>query len=61
MMSAKLATLDFLKIKIFWNKGYDVSISVYEVKKISSRDSNYIVDAVMGGALGSSSTVLEWH
>ena len=24
MMSAKLATLGLLKIKVFWNKGYEV-------------------------------------
>ena len=45
MMSAKLVTLDLLKIKVFWNKGYDVIISVYDINnKILSRDSNYIVD-----------------
>ena len=48
MMSAKLATLGFLKIKIFWNKGYDVITSVYDVNnKILSRDTNQIVDVVM--------------
>ena len=48
MMSAKLATLGLLKIKVFWNKGYDVIISVHDVtNKILSRDSNYIVDVVM--------------
>ena len=31
MMSAKLVTLDFLKIKVFLNKGYDLIISVYGV------------------------------
>ena len=31
MMSAKLATLDLLDIKVFRNKGYDVIISVYDV------------------------------
>ena len=30
MMSAKLATLDLLKIKVFWSKGYDVIIYVYD-------------------------------
>ena len=44
-MSAKLATLGPLKIKVFWNKGYDVIIYVYEVtNQILSRDSNCIVD-----------------
>ena len=31
MMSAKMATPGLLKIKIFWKKGYDVIISVYDV------------------------------
>ena len=48
MMSAKLATLGLLKIKIFWNKGYDVITSVYDINnKILSRDTNQIVDVVM--------------
>ena len=48
MISAKLATPGFLKIKIFQNKGYDVIILDYDViNKILSRDSNYIVDVVM--------------
>ena len=47
MMSAKMATLGLLKIKISWNKGYDVITSVYDVtKKFISRDSNYTVDVV---------------
>ena len=33
MMSAKLATPDFLKIKVFQNKGYEVIIPVYDVTK----------------------------
>ena len=56
MMSAKMATLGLLKIKVFWNKGYDVIISVYDIiNKDSSRDSNYIVDAVMWPKFGNSS------
>ena len=48
MVSGKMATPDLLKIKVFWNKGYDVMIYVYEViNKILSHDSNYIMDAVM--------------
>ena len=48
MMSAKLATPGLLIIKIFQNKGYDVIIPDYDVTdKISSRDSNYVVDVVM--------------
>ena len=47
MMSAKIATLGFLEINIFWNKGYDVIMSVHDVtNKILSRDSNYTVDVV---------------
>ena len=48
MMSAKLATLGFLKIKVFLNKGYNVIISVQDVtKRFLSRDSHYIVYLVM--------------
>ena len=55
-MSAKIATPDLLKITVFWNKGYDVIISVDDVtNKILSRDSNYIVDVVMWPKFGNSS------
>ena len=48
MMSVKVATLGLLKITLFWNKGYGVIISVYDVtNKILSRDSDYIVDVIM--------------
>ena len=48
MMSAKMATPGLLKITVFWNKGYDVIISVHDVtNKILSRDSNYIIDVVI--------------
>ena len=33
MMTAKMATLDLLKITVFWNKGYDVIVSVDDVTK----------------------------
>ena len=39
MISGKLATLSFLKLNVFWNKGHDVIIL--------SSDLNYIVDVVM--------------
>ena len=56
MRSAKMATLDLLKIKIFWNKGYDIMIYVhYTTNKILSCDSNYIVDVVMWPKFGNSS------
>ena len=47
LMSAKLATLGLLKIKIFWNKDYDVIIYAHDVtNKILSNDSSCIVDVV---------------
>ena len=56
MMSAKLATLGLLKIKVFWNKGYDVTFSVSDVNsKLLLSDLNYIVDVVMWQKFGSSS------
>ena len=52
MISAKLATL---KIKVFWNKGYDVIVSVRDVtNKVLSCDSNYTVDVVMWPKFGNS-------
>ena len=48
MMLAKLATLGYLKTKIFQNKGYEVIISVHDnTNKILLRESNYIVDVFM--------------
>ena len=53
MMLAKVATEGLLKIKVFWNKGYDITIFDHDVtNKILSRDSNYIVDMVMWPKLG---------
>ena len=44
--AAKLATLGLQKV--FWNKGYDVVISVHHVtSKILLHDSNYIADVVI--------------
>ena len=58
-MSAKMATLGLLKIKFFWNKGYDVIIYLYDVtNQILSRDSNCIVDLVMQPKFGNSSIYL---
>ena len=46
MISAKLANPGLLKIKTFQNKDYDVLIHDHSVtNKISSRESNDIVDA----------------
>ena len=56
MMSAKMAFPGLLKIKVFWNKGYDVIISVHELtNKFLSPDSNYVVDVVMWPKFGNSS------
>ena len=56
MVSAKLATLGLLKVKILCNKGYYVIIFVYDVtNKILSRDSNYIADVVIRSKFGNSS------
>ena len=60
MMSAKMATLGLFKIKVFWNKGYDVITSVYEViNRNLSRDSNYIIFAVMWPDFGNSRTSMK--
>ena len=48
MMLVKLATLGLLKLKVTWDKGYDVIIFVHGVtNKILSHYSNYIVDVVI--------------
>ena len=56
MMSAKLATSGLIKIKVYWNNGYYVVYSVYDVtSKILSHDPNYIVDVVMWPKFGNCS------
>ena len=56
MMSAKMATPGLLKIAVFWNKSYDVTITVNDVtNKILSRDSNYIVDVFVWPKIGNCS------
>ena len=56
MMSAKLAILGLLKIKVSSNKSYGVITSVSDfTNKILLRDSNYIVDVVMWPKFGNSS------
>ena len=55
MMSVKLATLGFLKIKISRNICYDVIIPDYDItNEILSRDSNDTVDVVMWPRFGKS-------
>ena len=59
MMSAKMATLVLLRIKVFWNKSYDVITYLHDVaNKILSYDSNYFVDVVMWPKFGNSSISL---
>ena len=56
MMSAKVASARLLKLKIFWNKGYDVIVSVDGVtSRILSSDSNYMVDVIMLPKFGNTS------
>ena len=56
MMSAKMATGGLLKIRVFWKKGYDAIISVYDViNKSLSCNSNYIIDVVMWPKFGNCS------
>ena len=44
----KIATPDLLKIKVFWNKGYEWIISIHESNiKILSSSSNYKADVAM--------------
>ena len=48
MMSAKMSSLGFLKIKVFLNKDYNIIVSAHDViNRISLRDLDYIVDVVM--------------
>ena len=56
MMSAKMTTLDLVKMKVIWSKGYDVLIHVHDVtNKILSLELNYIVDGLMWPKFGNSS------
>ena len=55
-MSAELVTPGLLEIKLFQNKGYDIIIFDYNVtKKMSSKDSNYIVYVIMWPKFGNTS------
>ena len=56
MMSAKMATPGLLKITVFWNKGYDVIISVNDfINKFLWYDSSYTVDLFIWPKFGNSS------
>ena len=51
-----MATPGLLRITVFWNKGYDVIISVDDViGKVSSSDSNCILDVFMRAKFGNCS------
>ena len=59
LVSAKITTLGLLKIKVFWNKGYDVIIFVQDImSKTFSLDSSEVVDVVMLSKFGKSSTFM---
>ena len=59
-MSGKLVTLDLLKIKLFWNKGYDVTTPFHDfANKVLPRDSNFTVDAVIWPKFGNSISMRE--
>ena len=48
LMLVKILTVDVVKIKVVWSKGYDLIISVYDVTdKVLSHNSNYVVDVVI--------------
>ena len=51
-----MAALGLLKIKVFWNKSYDVKSFAHDfTNEILSGDSNYIVDGVIWQKFGKSS------
>ena len=53
MMPAKMTTPGLLKITVFWNKVYDVIISVDDVTtKILPRDSNYFLGMLIWSKFG---------
>ena len=59
MTSVKMAAPGLLKVKVFWNKGYDVIIPVNDVtNKTLSRNSNYVVDMFMWSQFRDSSISL---
>ena len=59
MMSAKLDALALFETKVFWKKGYDVTIYVHDVtSNILSRESNYILDEVIRPKFCNSSTFM---
>ena len=48
MMTPNIVTVDFHKINVFWNQGYDIIISVHGVtNKVLPRELNYVLDVLM--------------
>ena len=53
MMSAKITTPGFLKIRVFWKKGYDVIIFCpWRHQQNFLRDLHYTIDVAMWLKLG---------
>ena len=56
MILPNIATLGLLKLKIFWNNGYDILTSVHDVtNKIFLGEPNYIVAVIMWPIFGNTS------
>ena len=56
MMPSQLVALGLLKMKVFWNKGYNVIIFIYEASnKVLSRDANSTLDVIIWLKFGNSS------
>ena len=56
MTSAEMATPGLIKIRVFWKRGYDITISVHDViNKLLSHDSIQIIDVVMWLTFGNCS------
>ena len=55
MMQSKMVAVDFLKMKVFQNKGCEVIVFLHDViNTFLSRGSNYIVYVIMGPKFDSS-------
>ena len=76
MISTKLHAVGLPKIKVFWNKGYDIIIYVNDVTdKVLPLDANYTADVVepqfyndltrknnfLSSTYSSSSIIWDWH
>ena len=60
MMSAQMAALGFLKMKIFWNRCYEIITYAHDVtNKVLLQVLKYIVNVVMWPRLGNSSIFMK--